>query len=115
LPQSRSDGWLLDYSLDAALPDQIQADPTRLQQLLISAVELAILQADGDDLKLSVQPAQQPGQLLFSIRQINGQPGLPKSSWAQQLQQHLQRLCLQLNGKLLPIDESGTINCLIQS
>ncbi|MEH6576938.1 MAG: response regulator [Amphritea sp.] len=114
LHQSRREGWLLDYSLDSALPVQIKTDPLRLKQLLISAIELAILQADGHDLKLSVQPATQPGQLQFRVAQIDGQPIFPASPWSQLLQQHVQQLCHQMQGKLAEVDESGAINCLIQ-
>ena len=86
----------------------------RLKQLLISAIELAILQADGNDLKLSVQPTTQPGQLEFRVAQIEGQPIFPASPWSQLLQQHVQQLCHQMQGKLVEVDESGAINCLIQ-
>lgn len=114
LPQSRRDGWLLDYKLDNALPAQINTDSPRIRQILISAIELAILQANGGDLKLSVQPAPRPGLLLLSISLTDGQPVFSSTLWAQQLKNHLQLLCQQMQGELSEIDESGTIHCQIQ-
>lgn len=113
LPQCRHDGWLLDYKLDTALAAEIHCDPALIRQILISAIELAILQANGADLKLSLQPAAQQGQLLISVSLNDGQPVFPSSHWAQCLQNHLQRLCQQLQGRLSEPDERGTINCQV--
>ncbi|MBR9869131.1 MAG: response regulator [Oceanospirillales bacterium] len=114
LPQSRRDGWLLDYRIDNTLPAQINTDQVRIRQLLITAIELAILQANSADLKVSLQPASRPGQLLLSVSLTDGQPVFSSSQWTQQLQSHLQLLCQQLQGELAEMDESGTINCQIQ-
>jgi len=113
LPQSRRDGWLLDYSIDSQLSNQIKSDPARLKQLLISAIELAILQANGHDLKLSIKPASKPGQILLCVAQTSGQPKFSHNPWAVHLQQQLQQLCQQLNGQLLEIEEDGEIRCLL--
>lgn len=113
LPQSRRDGWLLDYSIDSQLSNQIKSDPARLKQLLISAIELAILQANGHDLKLSIKPASKADQILLCVAQTNGQPIFSHSPWAVHLQQQLQQLCQQLNGQLLEIEEDGEIRCLL--
>ncbi len=112
LPQSRQEGWLLDYRVDPALI-AINSDAVLLEQLLISTVELAILQADGHDLKLSLQKADQPEHLLFSVGQSEGQPRLSHSPWHKHLQRQLQRLCQQLNGHLLEADDLGTLRCLL--
>ncbi|MBN1005662.1 response regulator [Amphritea pacifica] len=111
LPQSRHEGWLLDYRVDDALPAQIHTDPVRIRQILISAIELAMLQANGADLKLSAEPSMQPGQLRLSVTLTDGQPVFSSSPWAQQLRNHLQRLCQQLQGELAEMDESGAIHC----
>ncbi|SIS73503.1 response regulator [Neptunomonas antarctica] len=113
LPQSRRDGWLLDYRLDSALPAQWRTDANRLKQLLISAVELVILSADGHDLKLTLQPAQQAGHLLLSIKQNSGLPIFTATHWSHLLQQHIRRLSDQLQGQLLERDESGAVHCIL--
>lgn len=118
LPQSRRDGWLLDYSLEPTLPAQINADSHCLKPLLISALELAILQADGNDLKLSVQPAQQASQrdrpqLLFSLQQLDGQPVFSDAPWSKLLQQHIQQLCTRMQGQVLEVDDSGALRYLL--
>ncbi|RTE65557.1 hybrid sensor histidine kinase/response regulator [Amphritea opalescens] len=113
LPQSRRDGWLLDYQLDKALPAEIHANPTAIRQLLISAIELAILQANGADLTLSLQPAQS-GQLRIKVSLNDGQPVFPSCHWSECLQNHLQLLCQQMQGRLSEQDESGAIHCQIQ-
>jgi YesN/AraC family two-component response regulator len=113
LPQSRRDGWLLDYRLDSALPAQWRTDADRLQQLFISAIELAILSADGHDLKLTLQLAQQAGHLMLSVEQNSGLPIFTAIHWSHLLQQHIQRLSDQLQGQLLERDESGAIHCIL--
>ena len=118
LPQSRRDGWLLDYSLEPTLPAQINADLHCLKPLLISALELAILQADGNDLKLSVQPAQQASQrdrpqLLFNLQQLDGQPLFSDTPWSKLLQQHIQQLCTRMQGQVLEVDDSGALRYLL--
>lgn len=113
LPQSRQEGWLLDYRVEPDLNARINSDATLLQQLLISTVELAILQADGNDLKLSLQQADQPEHLLICVGLSEGQPRLSHSPWHKHLQRQLQRLCQLLNGHLLEADDLGTLRCLL--
>ncbi|WP_428035945.1 response regulator [Amphritea sp.] len=112
LPQSRREGWLLDYRVGDTLPAQINTDPVRIRQILISAVELAILQANNADLKLSLEAAQ-PGLLRLSVTLADGQPVFSSAPWAEQLRNHLQLLCQQLQGELAEMDESGAILCQI--
>lgn len=113
LPQSRRDGWLLDYRLDSALPAQLEFDISLLKQFMISAVELAILSADGQDLKLTMQPAKQTGYLMLSIQQSSGLPIYTATQWSQLLLQHIQLISEQLQGQLLERDDSGAIHCLL--
>ncbi|WP_261843079.1 ATP-binding response regulator [Aliamphritea ceti] len=112
LPQSRREGWLLDYSLDEQLPAQLNSSPAKLQQLLISATELAILQAKGHDLKLSVSMSG-TSQLQFSLTQLSGQPVFIRTPWSQHLQQQLHNLCQQLKGQLLDAGDQSAIRCLL--
>lgn len=112
LPQSRREGWLLDYSLDEQLPAQLNSSLAKLQQLLISATELAILQAKGHDLKLSVSMSG-TSQLQFSLTQLSGQPVFIRTPWSQHLQQQLHNLCQQLNGQLLDAGDQSAIRCLL--
>ncbi|GGK62926.1 response regulator [Amphritea balenae] len=113
LPQSRRDGWLLDYRVDPSLAGQISLNPALLQQLMLTATELAVLQADGHDLKLGLQVADQPNHLLFSAGQLQGQPRFSNNAWNSHMQRQLKRLCQLLNGHLLEADEQGTIRCLL--
>lgn len=117
LPQSRREGWLLDYRLSSdsenTLPSQIKSDAARLKQFLVSAVELAILSADGNDLKITLKLAKQAGHLLLSIEQSSGLPVFSTTHWASLLQQYLQRLSEELQGDLLERDESGAIHCIL--
>lgn len=107
LPQARREGWLLDCHISPELPSQIQSNPQSLQQLLITALELAVLRADGEDLKLSLLCANQPDQLLVHIQQTSGQPDSGNDDWRTLLLNNLQRLCEQLDGSWLSDDDSG--------
>ncbi|BBB29872.1 response regulator [Neptunomonas japonica] len=117
LPQSRREGWLLDYRVssdsEVGVPSQIKSDAVRLKQLLVSAVELAVLSADGNDLKITLKRAKQAGHILLSIEQGNGLAVFAATQWSNLLLQHLQRLCDELQGDLLERDESGAIHCTI--
>ncbi len=112
LPQSRREGWLLDYRLDEQLPTQIHSIPETLRQLLISATELAILQAGGNDLKLSVSVSGS-SQLQLNLTQPDGQPVFTRSPWSLHLQQQLHSLCQQLDGQLLDAGDQSAIRCLL--
>ena len=72
--------------------------------MLITAIELAILQANSADLKVSLQPATRPGQLLLSVSLTDDQPVFSSTQWTQQLQSNLQLLCQQLQGELAEMD-----------
>jgi len=109
LPQARREGWLLDSHISSDLPRQINSQPAALQQLLLTCLELAVLQADGEDLKLSLLPADQPGQLQVHINQTSGQPLSPAvSDWQQRLLSNARQLCQQLDGQWSG-DEEGEI------
>ena len=112
LPQSRQEGWLLDYRLDNRLPTQLKTDVNRLKQLLICAVESAILSADGYDIKITLQPAKQSGHLMLSVEQ-GSLPVFTSSPWSHLLQQYLKRLSDELQGQLIERDENGTIQCVL--
>ena len=114
LPQSRRDGWLLDYRLDPALPAQVSLPLNTLRQLLISALELTILQAGGEDLKLSLQPAPNTGQALqLTLEQTSGQPVFNRDPWAKHLSNRIGQLAQQLGGTLLDIEEDGAVRCVL--
>lgn len=114
LPQSRRDGWLLDYRLDPALPAQVSLPLITLRQLLISALELTILQAGGEDLKLSLQPAPNTSQALqLTLEQTSGQPVFNHDPWAKHLSNRIGQLAQQLNGTLLDIEEDGAVRCVL--
>ncbi|WP_051227180.1 response regulator [Oceanospirillum beijerinckii] len=109
LPQSRREGWLLDYRVDSALPQVVQLDAELMKTLLITSIELALLQAQGRDLKVSLQQGNSEQQLLIQVQQSSGQPVFDHSPWAQHLRSKLQQLCQQMQGDFLEIDESGVI------
>ncbi|MCV6588245.1 MAG: response regulator [Marinobacterium sp.] len=107
LPQARREGWILDYQIRTGTTANaagehtsasIQSQPDALQQLLMSALELAIARANGEDLKLSLNLDGQSDQLDIDIEQSGGQPGCTGSDWHQLLQQNCQTLCQQLGG-----------------
>ena len=112
LPQTRREGWLLDCSLSSDLPSQIQSDPRLLTQLLTTALELAILRADGEDLKLSLQTTSQPDQLLLLVQQTSGQPSRQTSPWPSLLESNLKTLSEVLDGSWQD-DAEGEIRCRI--
>ncbi len=114
LPQSRREGWLLDYRLDPALPQAVQLDAELVKTLLVTSIELALLQAQGRDLKVSLQQGNSEQQLLIQVQQSSGQPVFDRSPWAQHLRAKLQQLCQQMQGDFLEIDESGVIQSVIQ-
>ncbi|WP_370277684.1 response regulator [Pontibacterium sp.] len=113
LPQSRRDGWLLDYSIDPQLPAQIKTDPAYLRQLLLSLVELAILQAGGNDLKIVMQAGSQDDQMVLSIAQTFGQPRFSQEPWVVHLQQQIKLLAEQLHGQMLDIEDNGALRCVL--
>ncbi|WP_293268473.1 response regulator [Neptunomonas sp.] len=117
LPQSRREGWILDYRLNNdsvnTLPAQIKSDAIYLKQLLISAVEVMILSSDGNDLKITVQQAKQTGHLILTFEQSSGLPVFTATDWSNLLLEYLQRLSITLQADLLERDENGTIQCIM--
>ena len=113
LPQSRSDGWLLDYSIDSALPTQIKTDPKLLRRLVMSAIELAIVQAHGHDLKLTMQRAPQNDQFIVSVEQTNGRTIFSRDTWAAHLLVQIELLAQQLQGQLLEVEDNGALRCVL--
>lgn len=109
LPQSRQQGWLLDYSLDPQLPAQLYTTPATLLRLLISMTELALLQAPGENLKLSL--SRQDQQLQISISAAAATPAAEQTTWMSHLQQQLQQLCQQLNGQLQSSAHQSAVRC----
>lgn len=107
LPQARREGWLLDTLISPELPPHIQVPRNALELLLLSALELSVLRARGEDLKFSLAPGAQPDQLLVHIQQTTGQPELSNDSWRSLIVNQLQALCSQLGGSWLSDDESG--------
>ena len=108
LPQSRQEGWILDARLARELPDKISLDPYRLNLLLTTSVELALLQAQGADLRVSLLPGQ-PGELVIHTEQTEGQPLYPHSPWSLLLKERLQEICSQLQGRVVIRDDDGSI------
>lgn len=101
LPQSRQEGWLLDYQLQLS-QRQLFIDKQALQQLLHCAIEIALLQANDNDLKLLFSEApQQHGETLLEIKlqQRTGTPSPLNQAWLshlnQQFTQLFSRLCQQ--------------------
>ncbi len=113
LPQSRQDGWVLDYHLAAELPEVVTWDKTRFQLMLTAAIELALLQAQGNDLKIRIQKGEKDQELLLKVEQSEGQPLFNHSHWAEQLRRSLQQICQQLQGRFTEIDEDGQLCCRI--
>lgn len=121
LPQSRQEGWILDYRLSPELPQGIQTDLPRLELMMMSALELALIQANGADLKISLSKADPRGEtansnkemLLIQVEQSDGQPVFSQSSWADMIRQSLKELSGQLGGRFNEIDEGGQLCCRI--
>ncbi|WP_051206097.1 response regulator [Oceanospirillum maris] len=114
LPLSRQEGWLLDYRLAPELSDILMIDQALVKTLLMTGIELALLQAKGEDIKITLQHGDSPQQLQLHIEQSSGQPVLDRSPWAQHLRQKLHQLTQQLQGRFIEIDEGGVICCQIQ-
>ncbi len=118
LPQSRQEGWILDYRLQPDTPQVIQTDKGRLELLLTTAVELALLQAQKSDLKVTLSTesptAGQPDtRLVIQVEQSEGQPVFEHSPRSHQLREGLNRICAQLEGRFTEIDEGGQLCCRI--
>ena len=115
LPQSRQEGWLLDYQLQLS-QRQLFSDKHALQQLLHCALEMALIQAEGNDLKLQfAEQTQNDGGVLLEIKlqQRSGQPAASTHPWISFLGQQLQRLCQQQNGTLLEVEGNTLLHCLL--
>lgn len=108
LPQSRSDGWLIDYRLDASVPDALPFSEHFLQSVLITATELVLLQSNGNDLKIALEC---PDKALLIIRAglSAGQPVFDRSPWAEFLRSALQEDCESVSGRLTEVDEGALV------
>ena len=111
LPQSRQEGWLIDYQIQTPL-EQLSIDQALFQTVLICAVELALLQAQGNDLKLILEPASAT-EMKLSVSQTSGQSNFRQSAWSEYLNTRLHSLCQQLGGQQLAADDSSLICCLL--
>ena len=100
-------------ALIRSLPAQIKTDPAYLRQLLISLVELAILQASGNDLKIAMQAGSQDDQMVLSVAQTFGQPRFSQEPWVVHLQQQIKLLAEQLHGQMLDIEDNGALRCVL--
>jgi len=69
-------GASFEISLDG-VPEMIVADPARLRQILINYASNALKYAGGHVLLSAAIPADQPGELEFSVR--DGGPGLDEA------------------------------------
>lgn len=101
LPQSRREGWLVDYAITPELAT-LSCPALSMKQLLLSLVELALLHAQGEDIKLSLQPIS--GDQLSISTTLPYPAETAQQEWAALLQQRLQQLCHTLAGELLPQD-----------
>ncbi len=119
LPQSRQEGWILDYALTDTLSQGIQVDPIRLELIIISAVELALLQAEGADLKIVLTKTNQPDSsddkpeemLRVQVEQSEGQHICVRTPWAEQIRLRLKELTTPLGGRFDELDDGGEICC----
>lgn len=111
LPQSRREGWIIDYRLTETVLQGVHKDPEYLELLMISTIELALLQAKGADLKITL--SKQESLFLIEVEQDEGQPVFCHSAWAEKLRQNLQYLTKQLGGRFNELDEGGRLCCRI--
>ncbi|MBB1487838.1 response regulator [Oceanospirillum sediminis] len=110
LPQSRAEGWLIDYRIDSSVPETLPLATEHLMSVLVSCTELVLLQSGGHDLKISlICTAEQ--SLIIQTGLSSGQPVFDHSSWAQYLRLKLEQQCRYLNGTMTEIDEGGVIEC----
>lgn len=114
LPQSRKDGWLIDYQIELE-NRSISADRAQLLSLLHCALELALLQAQGSDLKLIFRQVLQAERTQLEIRleQYAGKPVAQKGPWAGFLSEQIQDLCRRQQGILLEAEDSLIVHCLL--
>lgn len=121
LPQSRLEGWILDYRLSDELPQRITSDPVRLELMVVSMLELALIQSNGADLIISLTketasktaPGSLEKRLQIQITLSDGQPVCNQKPWAEQIRQSLKVLSAQLDGHFNEIDEGGRLYCHI--
>jgi len=110
LPQSRAEGWLIDYRIDSSVPGSLPLATENLMPVLISCTELLLLQSGGHDLKISLICTTEQN-LIIQAGLSSGQPVFDHSPWAQYLRLKLKEQCRYLNGTMTEIDEGGVIEC----
>jgi len=117
LPESRQNGWLLDYVLDPSLATSIEGNYTQLRCLIVGIVELALLSADGNDLRIMISPDDE-GSWRVSLELTSGHPVFSQQRWADQLQYYITQSISQ-NGlsqgieHILSVDDQGAIHCKV--
>ena len=111
LPQTRQEGWLIDYQIQSPL-EQVSTDHQLFRALLICSVELALLQAQGHDLKIVLQPTDGQ-QIKLTVSQTSGHGSFKQTPWAQYLSTCLESLCQQLGGSTIEADDNHLISCLL--
>ena len=79
-----------------------------MKTLLITSIELALLQAQGRDLKVSLQQGNSEQQLLIQVQQSSGQPVFDHSHGHNTTVEAATIVSADAGG-LLEIDESGVI------
>ncbi|MFG1491183.1 hypothetical protein ABMA58_18180, partial [Oceanospirillum sp. HFRX-1_2] len=87
--------------------------------IIISAVELALLQAEGADLKIVLTKTNQPDSsddkpeemLRVQVEQSEGQHICVRTPWAEQIRLRLKELTTPLGGRFDELDDGGEICC----
>ncbi len=119
LPESRQNGWLLDYVLAPSLATSIEGNYTQLRCLIVGIVELALLSADGNDLRIMISPDDE-GSWRVSLELTSGHPVFSQQKWAEQLQHYVTQSILR-NGlsqgqgaeHVINVDDQGAIHCKV--
>lgn len=107
LPLARRQGWLLDYSKDPAVPDQIDSDPHLIRQLLLTMVELAALKSRGSDLKLTLDREQQQLVICLKAGFGTGDDTTENPDWCRRLESNISLLCQQMGGSATVSAQAG--------
>lgn len=111
LPQTRQEGWLIDYQIQSPL-EQLTTERPVLQALLICSLELALLKAQGNDLKIVLQQTDKQ-HVKLTVSQTTGHSSFKQTPWAQYLNTRLTSLCSQLGGSNVEAEGSSLTCCLL--